>query len=207
MENLSDVSSEEELLELCNEGKISDTEYQDLLAVMRKPASDEHGNKRIWRSGNILVMHRNAVLPDRCVKTNEPALGRRLKRKLYWHHPALYLLIFVNILIYVIVALVVRERAIIEIGVSEKSLSRRKTAIIISVVAFLTGVGFLVFAYTKFNLPHAAIVSSAFAMFLISIVAAYKTCLIAPKRIETDYVWIKGVCKEYLASLPEWETR
>jgi hypothetical protein len=34
-----------------------------------------------------------------------------------------------------------------------------------------------------------------------------KIPVVAAQRIETDYVWIRGVCQEYLASLPEWETR
>ena len=38
MEGVSNVSSEEELLQLRNEGKISEAEYQDLLATMRKPS-------------------------------------------------------------------------------------------------------------------------------------------------------------------------
>jgi hypothetical protein len=41
MESISNISSEEELLQLRNEGKISEAEYQDLLAAMRKsPAKD-----------------------------------------------------------------------------------------------------------------------------------------------------------------------
>lgn len=43
MENISNISSEDELLELRNEGKISENEYQDLLATMTKPpAHDEN---------------------------------------------------------------------------------------------------------------------------------------------------------------------
>lgn len=42
MVNVSNISSEEELLQLLNEGKISETEYQDLLATMTKhPKHDE----------------------------------------------------------------------------------------------------------------------------------------------------------------------
>jgi len=37
----------------------------------------------LYRQGKLLVMHKQAVLPDRCVKSNQPAHGRRLKRKLY----------------------------------------------------------------------------------------------------------------------------
>jgi hypothetical protein len=41
MENVSNISSEEELLELRNEGKVNEAEYQDLLAAIRKsPAVD-----------------------------------------------------------------------------------------------------------------------------------------------------------------------
>lgn len=40
MENVPNVSSEEELLQLRNEGKISEEEYQDLLAAVRKPSPD-----------------------------------------------------------------------------------------------------------------------------------------------------------------------
>lgn len=37
MENVSHISSEEELLQLRNDGKISEAEYQELLATMTKP--------------------------------------------------------------------------------------------------------------------------------------------------------------------------
>ena len=41
MEKLSNVSSEEELLQLRNEDKISEDEYQDLLAAIRKHSSKD----------------------------------------------------------------------------------------------------------------------------------------------------------------------
>jgi hypothetical protein len=41
MENVSNISSEEELLQLYNEGKISEAEYQDLLATIRKSPVEE----------------------------------------------------------------------------------------------------------------------------------------------------------------------
>jgi hypothetical protein len=41
MENISNMSSEEELMQLRNDGKVSEAEYQDLLAAIRKsPAKD-----------------------------------------------------------------------------------------------------------------------------------------------------------------------
>ena len=37
--------------------------------------------------------------------------------------------------------------------------------------------------------------------------AAVKTPTVSPSRIDADYVWLKGVHPDYLASFPEWETR
>src|SRR5690349_16062585 len=74
----------------------------------------------IWRDGNRLVMYKGATLPDRCVHCNEPANGRRLKRTLYWHHPLIYLVVLAGVLVYVIVALVVRKRAVVMIGMCDR---------------------------------------------------------------------------------------
>jgi len=32
-----------------------------------------------------------------------------------------------------------------------------------------------------------------------------RATLVGVERIDTDYIWIQGVSKEYLALLPEWE--
>jgi len=60
-----------------------------------QPLRAAQGTQGVWRSGSLLVMHRNARLPDRCVKTNSAENVRRLKRNLSWHHPGLYLWLLV----------------------------------------------------------------------------------------------------------------
>ncbi|MHC4659476.1 MAG: hypothetical protein ACYS83_09930 [Planctomycetota bacterium] len=54
MANLENVSSEEELLQLRNEGKISEDEYRDLLAAIKKPLPSDRkvspeAEFRAWR--------------------------------------------------------------------------------------------------------------------------------------------------------------
>ncbi len=44
MENVSNISSEEELLELRNEGKISEDEYEELLGTLRKTTKADVGS-------------------------------------------------------------------------------------------------------------------------------------------------------------------
>src|SRR5438105_983048 len=95
----------------------------------------------LWRSGRVLVMGQGASLPDRCVKCNAPAHGQRLVRKLYWHSPFLYLLILASILIYAIVALIVRKRARVEIGICDSARFQRRLEI---ALGWLLGLGGLV---------------------------------------------------------------
>jgi hypothetical protein len=104
-------------------------------------------NGGVWRDGIVLVMHKQAVLPDRCVKCNESVNGLRLKRKLSWHHPALYLMIFFpGLLFYAIVALIVRKTARIDVGICERHRSRRRIGIAVAwLIALL---GFAMFFFT-----------------------------------------------------------
>ncbi len=43
----------------------------------------------VWRRGNTLIMHKDAPLPDRCIKCNIATNGSYIRRRLSWHHPAL----------------------------------------------------------------------------------------------------------------------
>src|SRR6476660_2337793 len=79
----------------------------------------------LWRHGDMLVMHRLAPLPDICVKSNEPAT-RRLRRSLSWHHPAIFLLLLISPLIYIIVALILRKSATLYIPLTDEWFARRR---------------------------------------------------------------------------------
>ena len=64
----------------------------------------------LWRMNKRLVTRTETVFPDRCIKCNAPANGFRLKRTLYWQHPAYYFLLLCNLLVLLIVILIVRDR-------------------------------------------------------------------------------------------------
>jgi len=76
MENVSDVSSEEELLQLRNEGKITEAEYQDLLDSLQKatkvhiepttPEIDKAKSKRKLGKIAFILMLVGFVLPTIC---------------------------------------------------------------------------------------------------------------------------------------------
>src|SRR5437763_5388143 len=74
----------------------------------------------VWRDGNLLVASKGTLLPERCAKCNSPADGPPIRRKYSWHHPAIYLIILVQLIVYIIVALVVSERGIVYISLCER---------------------------------------------------------------------------------------
>ena len=76
---------------------------------------DEGPEIGVWREGNLLVMHKKARLPGRCVKSNAPA-ETWLRREVHWHPAWLNFLILPFPLIYVLVALFFRQSAVIQIG-------------------------------------------------------------------------------------------
>lgn len=94
-------------------------------ALARLAGGQGVGSAGLWRDKRAVVLGARAELPDRCVKCNAPGEGRRLKRNLYWHPPAWYLLILVNLLVYAVAALAVRKRATIEVGLCEAHRIRR----------------------------------------------------------------------------------
>jgi len=68
-----------------------------------------------YRDGKILVVPLGASLPRMCVQCGEPSSGEPLTKTFRWHSPWLYLLIFPGLLLYVIAALAVQERASIDV--------------------------------------------------------------------------------------------
>jgi len=93
----------------------------------------------VWQKKSTLVFNKNAVLPYRCVKCNGPA-DSWLKRKLTWHHPALYFLIFAGLLVYVIIAAILSKRATVDIGLCNDHRSKRRSGIILGLLMFIGGI-------------------------------------------------------------------
>ena len=162
----------------------------------------------VWRQGNVLVMHRTAILPARCVKTNEPTPAR-LKRKLYWHHPAIYLALIPGVLIYAILASVLCHRATIEIGLSETGFARRRRVMLIAWIGVLLSLGAFFGSFKAFDWdagPNGPLVMFGgiftFLGFLIYGLIAAR--MVHVKKMDYHYIWLKGVNAEYLDQLPLW---
>lgn len=159
----------------------------------------------VWRRGGELVAHRYAaVLPDRCVKCNEHiydyASGARVRQKYRWHNPLVYIAL-VSPLIYVILSLVLSQRAQFDISLCRRHLKARK-----STGNTLLGGGAAA-AVAIFFFASFGYVGFSFLIFLIALIAivygyeySYKPLQIA--KIENDYVYLKNADHEYLSNFP-----
>ncbi len=144
-----------------------------------------------------------ATLPDRCVKCNAPADPPTKERKIYWHHPAVYLLFLLYAFIYIIVALIVRKKAIVAPGLCAEHKSRRRNALIAVWTAFLAG---FILVPTAFNqdvtVAPWTLLGGIFLCLGAAIAGTIFTRVVYPKRIDDSYVRLKGCGAQFLDSLP-----
>ncbi len=170
-------------------------------------ASQTRRGQGLWRDGSQLVMCKDAELPARCVKTNEPT-DRTLRRQLSWHNPFFYVVLFlVGPLIYIIVALIVQKKADIQVGLSPEGFRSRRWGIAIGWLSFLLGaVVFIVgIANSKPNNNWwVATVVGLVGGLIGIIVGVIKSRVVSPTKITDRHVWLKGIHPDYLASLPQW---
>jgi hypothetical protein len=157
----------------------------------------------VWRRGNSLVMTRGAHLPDRCIRCNTASNLRRIKRTLHWHHPAIYLTILAGLLVYVIVALVVRKRAEVEVSICPADLTSRRVKIALAWLFWLSFFGsFMVLASLQAPDWMWAVVPPV--LLIIGLIFTIMSRLVKPAKIDEKQVWLRGICAPYLAALPEW---
>ncbi len=160
----------------------------------------------LWQSGKLLIMRKDAQLPNRCVKSNQPTT-RRLKRSLIWHHPAVYLALLANLIIYAILALCLQKKATIRIGLSDDWFWKRRRAIIIGWGSVLLSIGLFILAAANLDQSDWAgwlMLGSVFLFLFGTIYGLVASRMVVATRIDDAYVWLKGVNREFLAELPVW---
>ncbi|MEI7729383.1 MAG: DUF4339 domain-containing protein [Verrucomicrobiota bacterium] len=168
-----------------------------------KEGAENIGGAALWRSGKYLVMKKGGTLPDRCIKCNAPAEGYQLRRKLSWHNPLLYVLIFVcNPLIYILVAAVVSKRAVVGVGLCPAHRERRRKQITINLGLCAAGF-FMIGAGIAFNSVAVGVLGGVVLLGCL-IFAVIITNVVAAGKIDDQYARMRGVCPAYLESLDKW---
>lgn len=160
-----------------------------------------------WRSGKHLVIPVEAALPERCLKCNVdvPEDGR-LTKKVYWYHWLVYFLLLINILVFVIVALVLRKRAHVTLSLCREHRAKRLRHIIVAWTLSLTGIISFVFGLTGTTTNQSAAFTGLGVLLVIAgiIYGATLGRILVPTRIKDGFAWLRGAGPKFLHTLPDW---
>ena len=127
-----------------------------------------------------------------------------------WHNPLIFFTLLIHILLYVILALIFRKRATIEVGLCEAAFRRRRRAILIAWLLVLGGIGLLVGTIiTAASGRHDE--GLMWLMIVAALIVFFTGCgwgiagarVVTPKRIDASHLWLKGAAAEYLERFPE----
>ncbi|MBI3372429.1 MAG: hypothetical protein HY017_11840 [Betaproteobacteria bacterium] len=162
-------------------------------------ASSAGRAQEYWRDGKVMVMRIGSALPERCVMCNAPAVQPIKPRSVYWHHPGWYLLVVINILLYVVVGLLIRKKATVAFGLCANHRRRRRNFLAIGWGGFFLGL--VAFAVGAANMVGWLIPLGMLIM-LVAVIAGYFGARVAyPSRITAEEVRLSGCGAAFLDSL------
>jgi hypothetical protein len=161
------------------------------------------GEVSVWRDHKTLVMLHESDLPDRCVKCNEPAAPPSKPRRVYWHHWAVYLVLLLNLLIYAIVALIVRKKAVVAPGLCARHKTRRAVALAIGWIG-VAGSFAMMFAGLAQSINPAFGIVGLILLLVALLELVIVGRIVYATRIDAAYVYLKGCKPIFLDSLPQF---
>jgi hypothetical protein len=126
-----------------------------------------------------------------------------VERVYYWHNPALYLVILAGVLVYLIVALIVRKSIRVRIPLCAHHAKRRSTGITIGLVLVVAGIADI-FILNRFDVDGGIIALVTFALILTGIIfLAVMASPIRPRFIDQFRGEFIGFSPAYLQNIPE----
>jgi hypothetical protein len=156
-----------------------------------------------WRDGKDLVTRKNSQLPDRCVKCNAAARTPLKSKRYYWHNSAWYLLILVNMFVYIVAVLIVRKNACLGLGLCVQH-ARRRSRMIAASLTCLGGSAAL-FVYALGNEAAAPLyLPSGLLLLAAMVIGVVGVRIVHPKRICERYARFSGCGSAFLDSLPRF---
>ena len=162
----------------------------------------------MWRCGSLLIARRGVPFPDRCVKTNEPAHGRRIQQGLMWHPAWVYLTHLLTPWVYAVLARRFSREVTIDIGVCERVFRKRRRGLLLAGIVVVAGFAMMICGIEMIHqgMIGAVLVAGGILVVLAAIFLGMNASLIiSPKWITDEFIWIKGIHPDFLGELPEWQ--
>jgi hypothetical protein len=158
--------------------------------------------ERPEREGPLLVTSPEVVLPDRCVKCNTPTEGQRLVITLRRSHAGTNLMQILFFLAFSILW-VQSDVAEIEVGICRRHMRRVRLWSTLSGCLIAASIGMIV-AGVALGAEYGYLLLAGIVLLISApIYMSLGGRLLSAPRIEPHRIWVKGVCEEYLSSLPE----
>jgi hypothetical protein len=164
-----------------------------------KAKLEAESDRICWRDNDVVVLRVGNDLPPRCIVCNVPVDGPIKKVRLHWHSPWLYLLILINVVIYVVVGIIARRSVKISPALcKDHALERRRR--ILRFLGMGGGALGLAFAFLMANLTGFALISFVGSLTIL-VIAMFLCRKVYAKAIKKDYARIGGCKEPFLASL------
>ena len=155
---------------------------------------------RIRVEDGKLIIQDGAVLPPRCIKTNQEFAPNTKTTKLTYITPWVYLLIFVNVLVLLVVYLIVRKRVEITYSISNEARQKiwLKTGITVTVGVAMTLLGFVVTVHPSKDVAIYGILLIICGIIVALVGAALSNTVSLRKSVNKEEYILKGCCPEFI---------
>jgi len=164
------------------------------------PAFSPDSVPSAWSQGDVLIVRKGARLPYACVKCGQPSDGKPVRKTYYWHEPWVWVTILAGVLVYVIIAILIRQSGQIEFALCSQHRARRRNGVIISLLGVFGGIALFVAAGMS-NEPY--LVPFGIVVLLGgAITGLLMARVLTPKRIDMHFLWLRGVGPAFLQTLP-----
>ena len=149
--------------------------------------------------GRGLVVPVKYDFPAVCLLTGKTVDLVRMRRTLSWHHPLIALTFFIGVLIYLVIALIVRKQAKISFCINRAERSRRRKW-------HLANWGIFLMTFISLIIAGSTGISALFWLspvcFIGSLVVYYmKVRYLYPTRIDTKVAVIRGILPEVMTGI------
>lgn len=153
------------------------------------------------RRGKNLIVPRSASLPAFCLKCGAEA-STPWRKKFYWHNPWLYLIILINLLIYAIVAVIVRKQMELNLPLCDTHHSDRRRYRLLGALMLIAFVPAGLVLGANFSKTLGWVTGTL--MFVAGLIFwAMSNLGINPTKIDEAGGVFRGVSKNFLDMLPE----
>lgn len=144
----------------------------------------------VYIQNSCLLVPREYSFPPICMKTGATEnLGKPITKAVAWYHPAWACLLLLNLLIFIIVVLCIQKRGKVTFYLSQEARKKRRGRLLINWLVFLSAVPLFYLASIQPDYAQYAILGAVFAILTSLILAATWSRLLAPRRIDEQFIY------------------